>query len=84
MAITLIKWALYSADACISSLRFLSEIFTLSIAETEKLDDKADSNSFDLKTQEAAPVTETLVSFLYLATLTPTIAYLEAWFGYLA
>ena len=51
-----------------SELSPLVEILTLSIAEGEKLLDKADSSSFDLKTQLAAPVIATLTSFLDYAT----------------
>ena len=46
-----------------SELRFLFEIFTLSIAAGEKLLDNADSISDDLNTELAAPVTATLTSF---------------------
>ena len=62
-------FALYSADACMSVLSPLLEMFTLSIADFEKLFDKADSSSFDLNTPaELAPVTATLTSFFNLAT----------------
>ena len=58
------------------------EIFTLSIADSEKLFDKADSSSFDLNTEFPAPVIATLTWSFSLATNTPTMAYLEAGLGY--
>ena len=59
--------ALYSADACISALNPLLEIFTLSIAEAEKLPDKASSSFLHLNTQLSTPVTATLTSVFYFA-----------------
>ena len=56
-------------------------MFILSIADGEKLLDKADSSSLDLNTQLAAPVTATLTSFFDFAIYTPTTAYLEAGLG---
>ena len=51
-----------------SELSPLLEILALSIAEGEKLLDKADSISFDLNTKLPAPVTATLTSFFNFAT----------------
>ena len=53
----------------------------LSIAEDEKLFDKASSIFLHLNTQLSTPVTATLTSFFNFATYTPTMAYLEAGFG---
>ena len=60
--------ALYSEDAWISEFNSLLGMFTLSIDDAEKLLDKADSSSLDLKTELAAPVIATLTSFCNLAT----------------
>ena len=51
-----------------SALNPLLEIFTLSIAEGEKLFDKASSSFLHLYTQLSTPVTATLTSYFNLAT----------------
>ena len=54
----------------------------LSIASFEKLEFKAFSISIHLKTPfSPAPVTATETPLAFLATKTPTIAYLEAGLG---
>ena len=47
----------------------------------EKFLDNAFAKSLSLYTQGFAPVTPTFVPDLYLATYTPTTAYLDAGFG---
>ena len=56
-------------------------IFTLLIADDEKFLDNAPAKSLALYTHDLAPVTATLTPLLYLATYTPTTAYLDAGFG---
>ena len=51
-----------------SEFNSLLEILALSIAEGEKLPDKATSSSLDLNTEFPAPVIATLTYFLSLAT----------------
>ena len=73
-------FALYSEDAWISEFIFDEEIFTFSITDGEKFFDNAFAKSLSLYTQDYAPVTPTFVPDLYLATYTPTTAYLDAGF----